>query len=104
MTVIKYNNKTTCDSAFNKFLKCFPNACIKVEKGQDKRHKITPSIYIVNETHIICVRTGCEEVNEKWNEAVLKAVKTFATKKSTIIWTECGKLTWTTKEKIINGL
>tara|TARA_X000000368_G_C22756508_1_gene590734 strand:- start:57 stop:653 length:597 start_codon:yes stop_codon:yes gene_type:complete len=95
-----FERSENCDSAFLSLLECFPNHCIKIKEGQDVSHKITPSIFIINDTNIICVRTNCEDVNQKWMEIIQKTSDQFANSKSKIILTKCGKLTWTTKEKI----
>lgn len=95
-----FERSENCDSAFLSLLECFPNHCIKIKEGQDVSHKITPSIFIINDTNIICVRTNCEDVNKKWMEIIQKTSDQFANSKSKIILTKCGKLTWTTKKKI----
>ena len=85
--------------AQEQLLKCFPTSCIQLDIGQDKPGKFTPSIVIINNNEIYIVRTHCEDETISWEEIRLKAIEYFANENSILIHTECGKLTWTTKEK-----
>ncbi len=68
-----------------------------------KTIKITPSIWIFTDQSIFIARTACEQVDKKWTNFKSEFADTFAAKDSEIIVTECGKLTWTTKEKLKNA-
>lgn len=97
----EYPNKKVCKLAVDSLLQCFPNFCIAVERGKPVNDQITPSVYIINDKTVYCLETFCEDVNEQWEAIVKKFVTTFASNSSTIILTECGKLEWTTKDKLL---
>jgi hypothetical protein len=98
--VFEYANKKACKLSVDSLLQCFPNFCVKVERGKPSNDQITPSVYIINDKTIYCMETFCEDVNEQWEEVVKSFVDTFADNSSTILLTECGKLEWTTKAKL----
>lgn len=97
----EYPNKKVCKLAVDTLLQCFPNFCIAVERGKPLTDQLTPSVYIINDKTVFCMETFCEDVNEQWQEMLKKFVTTFATNSSTIILTECGKLDWTSKDKLL---
>ncbi len=97
----EYPNKKVCQLAVDSLLQCFPNFCIAVERGKPANGQITPSVYIINDKTVYCMETFCEDVNDQWQEMIKKFVSTFAAKGSTIILAECGKLEWTTKDKLL---
>ncbi len=99
--VFEYPNKKVCKLAVDSLLQCFPNFCVQVERGKPINDKITPSVYIINDKTVYCIETFCEDVNEEWEKILKSFVDAFADKSSTIILTECGKLEWTTKEKLL---
>ena len=86
--------------ASDSLLNCFPNDCAKVKRQVDQGIKITPSIWVFTDKSIFIAQTACEQVDKKWTEFKSEFADEFADNESEIIVTECGKLTWTTKEKI----
>jgi len=98
-----FETKEKRKQANDLLLNCFPNDCAKIKKHTDQGIKITPSIWIFTDKSIYIAQTACEQVDHKWNEFKREFSDTFADKESEIIVTECGKLTWTTKEKIKNA-
>lgn len=99
--VFEYPDKKVCKLSVDSLLQCFPNFCIAVERGKPVEDQITPSVYIINDKTVYCLETFCEDVNEQWQEILKKFVTVFASNSSTIIITECGKLDWTSKEKLL---
>lgn len=97
----EYPNKKVCKLSVDSLLQCFPNFCIAVERGKQVTDQITPSVFIINDKTVYCLETFCEDVNEQWQDILTTFVKTFASNSSTIIITECGKLEWTTKDKLL---
>lgn len=91
------------EQATDSLLNCFPNDCAKVKRQIDQGIKITPSIWVFTDKTIYIAQTACEQVDEKWTEFKKEFTDTFAYNDSEIIVTECGNLTWTTKEKIKNA-
>lgn len=89
--------------ATDSLLNCFPNDCANIKRQIDQGVKITPSIWIFNDKGIYVAQTACEQVDDKWTDFKSEFTNTFADDNSEIIVTECGKLTWTTKEKIKNA-
>ncbi|PWJ33245.1 hypothetical protein BC781_1147 [Sediminitomix flava] len=89
--------------ATDSLLNCFPNDCAKIKRQIDQGLKITPSIWIIEDKTIYIARTACEQVDDKWTEFKGEFADSFADNSTEIIVTECGKLTWTTKEKIKNA-
>jgi hypothetical protein len=96
----EYPNKKVCRLAVDSLLQCFPNFCVQVERGKPISDKITPSVYVINDKTVYCIETFCEDVNEQWEEILKSFVDAIAVNSSTIILTGCGKLEWTTKEKM----
>jgi hypothetical protein len=96
----EYANKKTCKLSVDTLLQCFPNFCVKVERGTPSTEKIAPSVYIINDKAVYCMETFCEDVNEHWDEVWKNFVDTFADNNSIIIFSECGELEWTNKEKL----
>lgn len=86
--------------ATDSLLNCFPNDCSKITSSTNQDIKITPSIWVFTDKTIYVAQTACEQVDEKWTEFKSEFADTFAVIDSEIIVTECGKLTWTTKEKL----
>ena len=93
----KYNQ--VIDSLF----KCFPYDCNRISEGEDKAIKIIPSIWIFAGNSIYIASTHCEQVDDKWRVFIKEFASEFAETDSKIILTECGKLTWTTKQKLKNA-
>ena len=89
--------------ATDSLLKCFPNDCAKIRRQVDQGIKITPSIWIFADKSIYIARTACEQVDEKWTDFKKYFSESFANNETQIIVTECGKLTWATKEKLKNA-
>lgn len=98
-----FDSKEKCKQAIDYLLDCFPNDCARIEKNKDQGIKVTPSIWILNDKKIYVAKTACEHVDYKWTDFMTKFVETFADSDSEIIVTECGKLTWKTKEQIKNA-
>ena len=95
-----FETKEKLKQATDSLLNCFPNDCAKITRQIDQGVKITPSIWIFTNKTIYIAQTNCEQVDEKWNEFKCEFAEIFANNDSEIIVTDCGKLTWTTKEKI----
>lgn len=89
--------------ATDSLLSCFPSECVEINPQTSKTIKITPSIWIFTDQSIFIAKTACEQVDQKWTNFKSEFADTFAAKDSAIIVTECGKLTWTTKEKLKNA-
>ncbi|MBN4056800.1 hypothetical protein JYU19_00660 [bacterium AH-315-J21] len=100
--VFEFSNLTTCKSAIDSVFTCFPNDCLRVQAGKPIGIKTTPSVYIINDTSIIILRTGCGDVDENWDKLVVDASKQFATNESIIALARCGYLDWTTKDSLEN--
>ena len=98
-----FETKEKQNQATDSLLNCFPNDCAKIKRQIDQGIKITPSIWIFTDKTIYIAQTACEQVDEKWTDFKIEFSDTFAGNDSEIIVTECGKLTWTTKEKIKNA-
>ena len=98
-----FASKEKCGQAIDSLLNCFPNDCGKIKRNNDQGLKITPSIWILTDTKIYIAKTACEQVDEKWTDFKKKFTASFSDNETEIIVTECGKLTWTTKEKIKNA-
>ncbi len=98
-----FETKDKREQATDSLLNCFPNDCAKIKRQINQGIKITPSIWIFTDKTIYIAQTACEQVDEKWTDFKSGFSETFADKDSDIIVTECGKLTWTTKEKIKNA-
>ena len=98
----EYANKKACKQSVDSLLKCFPNFCVTIENGTPAEGQFTPSVYIINNKEIYCIETYCEDVNEQWEEMKKKFIDTFATNASILIVTSCGKLEWTSKEKLVH--
>jgi len=96
-----FETKEKCKQAIDSLFNCFPNDCAKIKRQVDQGIKITPSIWIFTDKKIVIANTACEQVDQKWTEFKKEFVEYFANNETEIIVTECGKLTWTTKEKII---
>ena len=89
--------------ATDSLLNCFPNDCARIKRQIDQGLKITPSIWIFTDKTIYIARTACEQVDEKWTDFKRGFVTSFAGNDSEIIVSECGKLTWKTKEEVKNA-
>lgn len=89
--------------ATDSLLNCFPNDCAKIKRQIDQGVKITPSIWVFTDKEIFIAQTACEQVDDKWTDFKREFTDVFSESNSEIIVTECGKLTWTTKEKIKNA-
>lgn len=98
-----FETNDKCKQVSDSLLNCFPNDCFKIKRQIDQGIKITPSIWIITDKTIYIAKTACEQVDEKWTNFKADFVESFADNDSEIIITECGKLTWTTKEKIKNA-
>ena len=98
-----FETNDKCKQVSDSLLNCFPNDCFKIKKQIDQGIKITPSIWIITDKTIYVAKTACEQVDEKWTNFIADFVESFADNDSEIIITECGKLTWTTKDKIKNA-
>ncbi|ARN71169.1 hypothetical protein BST91_05645 [Nonlabens tegetincola] len=98
-----FETKEKRNQATDSLLNCFPNDCAKIKRQIEKGIKITPSIWIFTDKTIYIAKTACEQVDEKWTEFKREFSESLADNYSDIIVTECGKLTWTTKEKIKNA-
>ncbi|MFT7234064.1 MAG: hypothetical protein ACI8TA_003293 [Cyclobacteriaceae bacterium] len=97
-----FETKEKCKQATDSLLRCFPSDCAKIKRQIDRGLKITPSIWILTDDKIFIARTACEQVDKKWTDFKREFVAKFADRESEIIVTQCGKLTWTTKEIIKN--
>ncbi len=97
-----FTSEEKCEQAIDSLLTCFPNDCAKIQKQVDQNLKITPSIWIMADQNIYIAKIACEHADEKWIKFKRDFAATFADDKNHIILTECGKLIWTTKEKIVN--
>ncbi len=95
-----FPSKETGDQAVDSLLKCFPNDCAKVQRQKAAGIKVTPSIWVLTGRTIYLARIACEQVDEKWVKFRQDFAESFAETDSEIIVTECGRLVWTTKEKI----
>ena len=102
MEQFEFETKEICKQAMDSLLNCFPYDCFKIERYVNQGVKMTPSVWIFNEQRIIIAQTACEQVDEKWTKFKKKFVNTFANSDTEIIVTECGYLTWKTKEEILN--
>lgn len=98
-----FDSKEKRIQATDSLLNCFPNDCAKIKRQTNQGLKITPSIWVFTDKTIYIARTACEQVDGKWNEFKIEFAETFASNRTDIIITECGKLSWTTKEKIKNA-
>lgn len=98
-----FATKDRCGQVIDALLNCFPYNCAKLTKNKDQGIKITQSIWILTEKHIYIAQTACEQVDEKWIRFRKDFVEAFADVETEIIVTECGNLTWMTKEKILSG-
>ncbi len=96
-----FETKEKCKQAIDSLFNCFPNNCAKIKRQVDQGVKITPSIWIFTDKKIVIAKTACEQVDQKWTEFKKEFVEYFANNETEIIVTECGKLIWTTKDKII---
>lgn len=93
----EYASKKECSLSMDSLLLCFPNFCTKIERDKPHTGKLTPSVYIINDKTIYCIETFCEDENAEWANLVALFVDSFATKKSVILFSDCGKLEWRTK-------
>ena len=98
-----FDTKEKRKQATDSLLNCFPNDCEKIKIQVDQGIKITPSIWVFTDKTIYIAQTACEQVDKKWSEFKSEFSNTFADNDSEIIVTECGKMTWTTKEKLKNA-
>ena len=98
-----YETNEKRNQATDSLLNCFPNDCFKIKRQIDQEIKITPSIWVISDKTIYIAITACEQVDDKWTKFIADFVESLAKNDSEIIITECGKLTWTTKEKIKNA-
>lgn len=92
-----------CEQAIDSLLNCFPNDCVKIKRMFDQKINITPSIWIFRDNTIIIAETACEQVDQKWIDFKKDFAENFADDETEIIVTECGKLIWTSKERIKNA-
>jgi hypothetical protein len=97
-----YSNDSTFSYAQNELLKCFPNDCFKINQGENKSIKITPSIIIFGSNTITTALTSCEHVDEKWNSFLIDFVNFYANDSDEIILNECGMLYWHNKQSLLN--
>lgn len=99
----EYAAKKDCKSSVDSLLDCFPHDCSHVKLGEPNGGEMTPSVYIINATTAYCVLTSCEDMKTNWNEIIKKAINLFAGDSSEIIVVSCGRLEWSSKQKILNG-
>jgi hypothetical protein len=97
-----YSNDSAFTYTQNELLKCFPNDCFNIKKGESKSIKITPSIIIFGSNKITTALTSCEHVDEKWIRFLSDFVNFYANDSDEIILNECGKLYWHNKQSILN--
>jgi hypothetical protein len=95
-----FETKEKSEQIIDSLLNCFPYDCAKIKRGIEQGIKITPSIWIFADNNIYIARIACEQVDNKWTKFKNEFAATFADNDSEIIVTDCGKLTWTTKEQL----
>jgi hypothetical protein len=98
-----FETNDKCKRATDSLLNCFPNDCFKIKGQIDQGIKITPSIWIITDKNIYVAKTACEQVDEKWTNFIKDFSESFADDDSEIIVAECGKLKWTTIDKMKNA-
>ena len=98
-----FDTNQKCVQVVDSLLNCFPYDCTKIRRQVDLRIKIAPSIWILGNKSIYIAKTSCEQVDEKWIDFKKNFADTFADEDTAIIVADCGKITWTTKERIVNA-
>jgi len=98
----EFETEEKCTQTIDSLLNCFPNDCAKIQKQVNQGIKITPSIWIFDKKRMLIAETSCTEIDEKWINFQRDFVEKFADSTSEIIVTECGYLTWKTKDEIVN--
>jgi hypothetical protein len=98
-----FETNEKCKQAVDSLLNCFPIDCFQIKRQVNEGVKIAQSIWILGKKRIIAAQTACEQVDEKWINFKRDLVKEFADSDTEIIVTECGRLTWKTKDEIIKN-
>jgi hypothetical protein len=100
---LDFETNEKCEQTIESLLNCFPIDCFKIKRQVNQTAHIAQSIWILDKKRIIVAGTACEQVDKKWINLKRDLVKEFADSDTEIIVTECGKLTWKTKDEIMKN-
>ncbi|MBO6516807.1 MAG: hypothetical protein JJ975_09675 [Bacteroidia bacterium] len=93
-----FSSNERCSQAIDSLMNCFPIDCTPIEKYENTPMKTPPSIWVLNKNSIYIAQTACEQVDSNWVTFKHEFVERLATDQAPVIVTDCGRLSWTTKE------
>lgn len=89
--IFEYESKTKCNTAIDSLFNCFPFECQKLPKEKYiKALKSPPSIFILNDKHIIIATIPCEQEGPDWDDFKTEMINNFTTSNSKVVSIGCG--------------